>query len=353
MTITRAAIRGFRCFDRYDIELDEHCTVITGPNASGKTSLLEAFHVASRLRSFRTTTTTDLIKEGAAAFSVRLFTHEDEIHVAYGADTHLAEINGTGPATRSRLMQTVSLVTITEQDLDLVQGSPEGRRNFLDQASIAHYGIEAEKNLRRYYQIHRQRTALLNDPARWNKSSYEIITEQAWQAAATVRATRTKTMALLEAEISTLLVETTPGLSCSFQYEPVLAESDISGPEQWCKEKEQEERRMKRSLMGIHLDDMGIIIQGKMARRFASRGMQKMIAVLMRVAQAKLLPQKGTLLLDDLLADFDEERLQKIMHTLVKTGLQLVFTAPAAQVNSLAYRPAFPSTAHWIHLPSY
>lgn len=350
MTLVKAAIRGFRCFDRYDIELDPHYTVIAGPNASGKTSLLEAFHIASRLRSFRTPTITDLIKHGSTAFSVRLSTLEDEVHVAYGPDAHVVEINGSGPTTRGKLLQAVSLITITEQDLDVIQGYPEGRRTFLDQASIARGGSEVERVLKKYYQILRQRNALLHDPMRWNRGSYEIITEQAWSATLSIRDVRRDTMGIVEQEINVLLQQVIPGIACQFSYEIPELEHGIIGPEQWCNEKESHERRMKRSLMGAHLDDMGIFLQGQLARRFASRGMQKALAVIMKVAQAKMLPGRATLLLDDLLADFDEERLKKIMEMLVGTGLQLVFTAPIASNVSFLDKYPFPITARLIHL---
>lgn len=350
MTIKKALIRGFRCFDRYDIELNHDCTVIAGPNASGKTSLLEAFHVAARLRSFRTPTIAELIKQGTEAFSVRMFTEEDEIHVAYGDSVHIAEINGIGPATRGRLMQTVSVVTITEQDLDIVQGYPEGRRLFLDQTSVTQKEPEAERILGRYYQIHRQRAALLNDSARWNRGSYEIITQQTWRLVEQIRSMRQKAMRALEQKMAQLLQQVIPGAVLTFEYKIAEHEQGIISPEEWCKLKEHDERRLGRSLMGSHLDDMEIIFQQRLARRFASRGMQKIIAVLMKVAQAKTSPHRATLLLDDLLADFDEQRLEKIMGMLNESQLQVVFAVPTVE-TVFSEKRFFNSSATWIYLP--
>ena len=101
--------------------------------------------------------------------------------------------------------------------------------------------------------------------------------------------------------------------------------------------------------MGAHLDDMEIVLQDKQARRFASRGTQKAIAVLLKIAQARILPGRATLLLDDILADFDEQRLEKVMKVLMETGLQIVFTAPIASKESSNTFP-FPQAATWIKL---
>ena len=80
-----------------------------------------------------------------------------------------------------------------------------------------------------------------------------------------------------------------------------------------------DEVRWKRSLFGAHLDDVAIAFQEKKARYFASRGQQKLVVLLIKIALAKKLEERNMLLLDDFLTDFDNESLAdslKIIATL-------------------------------------
>lgn len=364
MTVSKLSVRGFRCFDRYDLDFDPEVTLIAGANGSGKTSLLEALHVASRLRSFRTATLTDLIKEGAPAFSLRATVDTDELHVAHSEDDQVSEINGQGPATRWQLLEALPLVTITEDDLEIIQGYPEARRTFMDQASVLLKYPHAAAALSKHYQICRRRSALLKDQRAWNKQSYEIITEQLWRATAYIRAMRQATMQQLEQKMQLLLHKILPEESCTFRYSVGAREEGIVTYEEWCAQQEHDERRLGRTLMGSQFDELEIEVGGRTARRFASRGMQKLLAVLLKVAQAQLITQesdvasselcrdksnvatlcrdkRGTLVLDDIMADFDENRLQRLLTTLFEANLQLIFTIPQYDIEHIANQSLF------------
>jgi DNA replication and repair protein RecF len=357
MTINKAVLRGFRCFDRYDISFDPQVTILAGPNGSGKTSVLEALYVASRMRSFRTPTLSDLVKKYAPAFSLRVTTDHEELHIAQGEEGTISEINGQGPVTRWKLLESLSLVSIIEQDIEIIQGYPEARRTFFDQASVLQRYPLASAALGKYQNIYRQRVALLNDPAKWHQQSYCVITEQFWRATDYIRTMRRATMATLEQKINELFVLMVPGESCSLQYIIPDREKNITDSDSWCATYEQEERRLGRSLMGAHLDDIEIVVGGLAARRFASRGMQKALVVLFKIAQAQLTAQavpqqtQATLILDDIMADFDEERLKKIMDILATSQLQLIFTAPESHKGYLEYQNLFPPGL-WVRLGS-
>src|ERR1700723_2744465 len=70
MTLRRMQVTDFRCLHQADIDLDPKFTLISGPNASGKTSLLEAIYVLGRGRSFRTRRLHHLIRSGCERFVV-------------------------------------------------------------------------------------------------------------------------------------------------------------------------------------------------------------------------------------------------------------------------------------------
>jgi recombinational DNA repair ATPase RecF len=92
-----------------------------------------------------------------------------------------------------------------------------------------------------------------------------------------------------------------------------------------------QEIKYKRSLFGIHVDDFSIVLSGKRSRAYSSRGQQKMIVLLVKIAQIKqLIPQKGPIifLLDDFMTDFDAERSKALLTALLELDCQLIFTSP-------------------------
>src|SRR5271169_3958726 len=70
MALSRVQVTDFRCLHAVPLDLDPHFTLISGPNASGKTSLLEAMYILGRGRSFRTRRLEHLIRHGATQFVV-------------------------------------------------------------------------------------------------------------------------------------------------------------------------------------------------------------------------------------------------------------------------------------------
>src|SRR2546430_5852228 len=70
MSLSRVQISDFRCLRSVDAEIDPHFTLISGPNASGKTSFLEALYLLGRGRSFRTRRLNHLLRSGAERFVV-------------------------------------------------------------------------------------------------------------------------------------------------------------------------------------------------------------------------------------------------------------------------------------------
>jgi DNA replication and repair protein RecF len=106
-------------------------------------------------------------------------------------------------------------------------------------------------------------------------------------------------------------------------FEDFLAEHD------WLYE---DERRYGRSLFGAHLDDIAITFEDKKSKSFASRGQQKLIVLLVKIAQMRqLMVQKGSgiFLLDDFMTDFDEHRAANALNALMDLKMQLVITSPA------------------------
>ena len=77
--LTQLKVGQFRCFETQEVRFEPGTNLITGPNARGKTSLLEAVCVLLRLQSPRAPRLADLIRHGQRGLLVDGFFAEKHL----------------------------------------------------------------------------------------------------------------------------------------------------------------------------------------------------------------------------------------------------------------------------------
>ena len=335
-------LKGFRCFEDKQLNLDAPLVLIEGDNGSGKTTLLEAVHYLCYLRSFRTHRAQEIVQFKKPGFFVKAaFTAQDmhgldeahELQVGFEAKKRLVKMNQKSVRSYKELMDHFRVVTLTEHDLTLIQGAPEVRRGFIDQVLVLQKP-EFAKSLREYRKIVQQRNALLAQQS-VAKDLYDVWTEQLWHASRILQDERKEGLEQLEKQVNSLLRDAFDSqFTIRFEY-GAKRKSDQNSIEQFMVTQSSlyhDEVRFRRSLFGAHLDDFSIIFQDKKSRAYASRGQQKLIVLLVKIAQLQQLAQKrGTaiFLLDDFMTDFDEKKVEILVPLLCTLGAQLIFTSPA------------------------
>ena len=349
-------IKQFRCFTQQRITFDKQMTIIEGRNGSGKTSLLEALHYACYVRSFRTHVPKDLTTFGNTSFFIAaeldLRTNEErvsrKITIGFSGTRRIVKIDQRAVNSYRDLMATFRVVTITEDDLALVQGGPEARRTFLDQAGILiePSTIDALRALR---EVAAQRNALLQQSL-FNESQYKIWTKQLYDKSKRVQEQRLMSISALNQELEALSVPLgLPKGAIGITYAPKKACFDDHWEE--IQHLIDGERRLGRSLFGAHLDDIAITFNGTSAKHFASRGQQKLIVVLLKIAQMRLLVHtlgSAVFLLDDFLTDFDDTRAETLIGLLSSLNQQCIFTSPQGSDRISRFLPV--EKTGYVHL---
>jgi DNA replication and repair protein RecF len=333
-------IKQFRCFTQTTISFEAPVVLVQGNNGSGKTSLLEALHYLCYLRSFRTHSPRELVKSGADGFFIKasfdqtinnqFLTHD--VRVGFSGKRRLVKINEQTIGSYKDLIDHYRIVTLTEDDLQLITQGPEIRRAFLDQGVLLR-DPDFITTLKAYRHIVDNRNKLLANNAQ-DIDSYSVWTDQLWHKATLIQRHRREFLKDIEREVNALLSEffSQENLFVRFSYsakkmgQETLQDFLIENDDLYS-----QEVRFSRSLFGSHLDDFMITFQDKKSRVFASRGQQKLIVILVKIAQIKqlsLLKGPAIFLLDDFMTDFDLDRAQTLMHILTGLNSQLIFTSP-------------------------
>lgn len=338
VAVKQVELTNFRCFSHYTLDLTAPYVYIEGVNGIGKTTILEALYYACYLRSFRTHIPKELISFGKSEFFIKVALYDQlmgmdhTVQIGFSPTRRLVKVDQKTIGSYKELLAYYRIISVTEDDLQLVQSAPHIRRLALDQCLIL-LDPEIAHLLRTYKHTVEQRNALLQQRS-FGRDLYNVLTRQLWNYAQQIMNRRKILLADLAIQMNELGSQFLPGFSTiQLAYQP--KRELLDSYEQFEKDEGerlyQQELRLGRTLFGPHLDDMVITFQGNHSRLYASRGQQKMLVMLFKMAQLRILMGVGLpaiCLLDDFMTDFDPDRASQLIEGLSALGSQLIFTSP-------------------------
>jgi len=349
--LTHLFLKNFRCFKQLELSIDAPRVVVEGENGSGKSSLIEALHYACYLKSFRSARSPNLTHQsGDGSFFIKLSLQQNieeaELQIGYANCQKRVKINGKTVHTYRDVMSVYRVVSLAAHDLALVQEGPDIRRYFLNQYCLLLYP-ESGSILKQYRHVLWQRNKLLwrmEVSSKAVASEVEVWTRQLWELSNEIEVLRLQVLSLLSKQVNILLRKCNTSLSeISFGYVRKKRHAKETFEQFWHRYQGdiQKEVKQRRSMFGVHLDDILITFNGKNARMFASRGQQKLLVVLLKLAQVTHILTEQTdsgliFLLDDFLTDFDSEVLSELLGLIQELPCQLIITAPIKGVIHLS-----------------
>lgn len=339
MWISKLNVQNCRIITHAELELSPTMNCFVGDNASGKSSLLEALSILARGRSFRTSRIQEVIHKGASNLTVsaKLSTdtgHHYPIGINKSTQQTQIRINHADVKQQAELSSHLPLTIIHPNSVELLTGSPQLRRAFIDW--IAFYTIPEFNTAWRYYQrALKQRNVCLRDP----KQRFALAqwTIQLIQWIPTLQRYRLQAVDNLKRElqnVTDLFTNTGyPQLQLSTGYPQDVAVDNLECLQQFIHSKREAELQQGFTLYGAHRVDLHITLDNVSAVRIASRGQLKLLAVGLLLARAKAvqpshsLTPYGLLAIDDLASELDEQNQQALYNTLHTTRQQLIMTS--------------------------
>lgn len=331
--LTELHVERLRNLQSVDLQPEAGINLVSGPNGSGKTSLLEAIHTLSLGRSFRGNQPAELIRHGTDDLLVRASVEEGTSHprqhrIALQRDrkTLGLRIDGETVSRLSELARLLPVLALHPQSDDLVLGSPDHRRRFLDR--IGFYAMPDFFDCHRdFLKVLRQRNALLRRGRR--EAAWEALYLRCADRLETAR--RTVLQQLLD-RVEALAPRLFPEGELSLRYLPGYRQDlDLAAAIEQGRERESD---MQSSLFGPHRADLKIGIDGQEARQVASRGQIKMLVTLLHLAALDLWQrargEPAVILFDDLASELDRDNRRRVLDFLVDSGHQAFVSVIAA-----------------------
>jgi DNA replication and repair protein RecF len=328
VSLSRLQVTDFRCLQSADLSVDPHFTLVSGPNASGKTGLLEAIYVLGRGRSFRTRRLEHLIRHGVDRFVVFGEVNTATRRVAMGVEGSRggvrAQIDGDKPSSLAELALSLPVQIIDPEVHHLIEEGPSRRRRFLDWG-VFHVEQSFVGHWQRYQQVLKQRNAALK--AHQPRSVVSVWDGDLVRSGELLGGARARYVSLLSpyAEaISRNLLGMTLSLSYRNGWSRDQNMAEALG-QSWSHDVE-----AGATQVGPHRAELAIRLDGTPVRDRISRGQQKLLAAALLIAQLKLFPEDApvqpTLLLDDPAAELDDERLAGLIREVSSQAVQLIVT---------------------------
>lgn len=338
MRLTQLQIKNFRNIDDAHLIPTNGVNLIVGDNASGKTSLLEAIYYLSHIRSFRTSVISDLICRQSSYLQLvaEIQTQENNtIPLGIRRGRHKCEIRANKkPVKRvSDIAAQFPVLAIHPDSYRLITGGPEQRRQFLDWG-VFHVEHGFFQSWQRYRKALAQRNAALKSRQKFDvcQSWNQEISQSAHYIDQLRKQYFVKLTPYLEQLMQQFFVEDT----VEIQYRRGWpSEKNLS---ELLEENLQKERLKGFTYYGPHRAEISIKVNGQSAQTCISRGQQKTLVALMRLAQASQFTESTatpcTLLYDDLAAELDANHRELILSVLSAMDIQLFLTAiEADQIN--------------------
>jgi DNA replication and repair protein RecF len=362
MRLLRLELIDLRSYGRAAVGFGPGVTVLVGPNAQGKTNLLEAVQRAATGSSHRVASDAPLVRAGATTGVIRCELETDagrrrtlELEVGSGRRTR-TRVDGQDVRRAAEAIGVLRVVSFAPEDLAIVRGDPGERRRFLDdllaqrRPAFAAARSDYERALRQRNQLLKQVRGLSGAAREAAGDTIEVWTEQLVAHGTQIVAARIAAVRALSAPVDAFyrdLADREERIALTYRSTATPgADADLDGPvpdpapiaasfREALAAAAGEERARGLTLVGPHRDDLELAIGALPARGYSSHGEAWSLALALRLATFEVLGEVGDrpiVLLDDVFAELDETRRGRLAAACDRFDQVLVSAAVEADV---------------------
>lgn len=398
MQITHLSLTNFRNYERLELDVPAGVTLLHGANAQGKTNLLEAVYYLATSRSVHADHDSQLLNWDAGQMGMPVVVGRLVAQVQTQADRTQIEIRliseqkRTGRSFRRevlvnrrkvRLMDLLGHVRVVQflpQDVQLIGGTPAGRRRYMD-VTLCQTDPVYCRTLSQYNKVVEQRNATLRQIAEEGRGRdvLPLFTERLVSTGSLIYQRRAKFLAELTRSAQQIHYESlTDGReTIQLRYLPRLSGDSPGRGEtlenvqpytdhaNWLEQATQDGIAQKfknalqetqprdlgrqRTTVGPHRDDWRFWVNGRDLSSYGSRGQQRTAILALKLGEIQWMTSQTSdppiLLLDEVMAELDEQR-RALLLAYIQQSTQAILTA----TDPSMFTASFLQTATTIHV---
>ena len=351
MRVTHLELTDFRNYEYLEVDFPPGINVLVGANGQGKTNIVEAVAYLATFSSHRVANDTALVRAGADRAVIRSTVVQDDRSI--GLDVQInpgranrMQVNGT-PVKRTRdAMGIVRAVMFAPEDLSLVKGDPAARRRYLDgllvQLTPRYAAVLAD-----YEKTLKQRNSLLRSAARSTSrtereslhSTLDVWNERLVEFGSDLIAGRVALVARIVAPAAAAYADVARARNdVELTYVPARLPDGLRTREEFADALREvlaqvraEEMARGVTVLGPHRDELDVTLNALPARGYASHGESWSLALALRMASYEVLRDDlagdPVLILDDVFAELDLQRRERLAQTAAGVQGQVLITA--------------------------
>lgn len=322
MNIERLCLNNFRNFKNIIFEPNANINYIYGKNGVGKTNLVESISYLSIGKSYKNVSDKILMNKDSNHFYIKLEKDVNDI-VEIGVDDKrkLKKHNGVEVKKSLDFVGIVKTIVFSAKDLDVVSGSPQEKRKFLD-VFLSQIDKHYLYSLNNYKYLLEQKNKILKENS-VDRNYLRILNEQLQEISTEIRTKRADFLAYVNQKLEeTFMFLTTEEHKAEIIYQ-TNSQENINNY--------MEEEILKRfSIIGIHRDKFQINVDGYDANSYSSQGQKRLICLATKLIQNTYVQEKintnPILILDDVFSELDNKKIDKLIEYLQSLENQIFIT---------------------------
>ena len=331
MWINKIKLKNFRNYSEQEVNLGKNINVFFGENAQGKTNIIESIFLASIGKSYRTSKEKELIKfnENEAFIEIEFNKSDRDGKIKIQiSDKKQIFLNGIKLKKLSELLGNINIVIFSPEDINILKGSPQNRRKFLD-IMISQLRPNYMHLLTIYLKTMEQRNNYLKLIKFENKPEelLDIWDEKLVDAGIKIYQYRKEYIDKIYSKIKNIHKDITQGK------EDIEIEyfSDATTRQNFLNELKS---RRKLDIIkgyttkGIHRDDFTIYINKKEVGTFGSQGQNRTVVLSLKLSELQVIyddiGEYPILLLDDFMSELDSKRRENFLNSI--KDIQVIIT---------------------------
>lgn len=337
MPLSQLHLENFRSYRDQTVSLDSVITLVVGPNATGKTNLLESLFVLATTKSFRAKDA-ELIRHDENFYRVSVASGATEIALGYQVTEHGSEKRARHDGSPKSLIDhlgTLLVVLFEPNDMFIIHGAPDRRRRYLD-FILTQTDKQFVRTLSKYRRVLTQRNRVLAD---WRGDTSELF---AWNLQLTALASdidfRRRQLVAHITELAGGFYADIAGSaeSLNLTYDGVCEDDYPTNFLRLLEHNLPRDVAAGFTTIGPHRDDLRISFKDAPITTVASRGEMRTVLLALKLAELTYIEERTAtrplLLLDDVFSELDDSRRQYLLDAL--GGHQAVITTTNADVGS-------------------